>query len=164
VFSVHLIMLLTGSAVLLMRGVSASILWAYWPPFKTALVFLYALIALTLWWAPIYGWLLLVSAWTKRMTFLWAVLPPLGLLIVEKIGLDTSFFAGIISDRLTGFLEKAFIIDGAAKNAARGILTDQFSVLTPIRFLETPGLWLGLVATAVFLAGAVWLRRNREPI
>jgi hypothetical protein len=36
------------------------------------------------------------------------------------------------------------------------------SDLTPARFLSLPGLWVGLALTAVFLALAVRLRRNRE--
>jgi hypothetical protein len=31
-------------------------------------------------------------------------------------------------------------------------------------FLSSPGLWLGLLATALFLALAVRLRRSRGPI
>ena len=34
----------------------------------------------------------------------------------------------------------------------------------PLRFLTSPGLWSGLVVAAVFIAAAVRLRRNREPI
>ena len=36
--------------------------------------------------------------------------------------------------------------------------------LDPVKFLGTPGLWIGLGLAAVFLAAAVWLRRNREPL
>jgi len=35
--------------------------------------------------------------------------------------------------------------------------------LTPLRFVSTPGLWVGFALTAVFLATAVRLRRNQEP-
>src|SRR5205814_7704955 len=28
-----------------------------------------------LWWAPFWGWLLMVSAWARRAAFLWAALP-----------------------------------------------------------------------------------------
>jgi hypothetical protein len=38
------------------------------------------------------------------------------------------------------------------------------AALTPGRFLGTPGLWVGLVFAAIFLAAAVRLRRYREPI
>ena len=36
--------------------------------------------------------------------------------------------------------------------------------LTPDRFLSTPGLWVGLLFAAAFLAAAVRLRRDRGPI
>jgi ABC-2 type transport system permease protein len=42
--------------------------------------------------------------------------------------------------------------------------TDSLTQLTPAKFLVTPGLWFGLIATAIFLAVAVRLRRYREPI
>jgi hypothetical protein len=32
------------------------------------------------------------------------------------------------------------------------------------QFLASPGLWIGLAIAAAFLAGAVRLRHNREPI
>jgi hypothetical protein len=39
----------------------------------------------------------------------------------------------------------------------------QLAQLDPLRFLSTPGLWIGLVFAAVFLAAAVRLRRSRDP-
>jgi hypothetical protein len=41
---------------------------------------------------------------------------------------------------------------------------DSLAQLTPGRFLSSPSLWIGLVVAAAFLAAAVRLRRNREPI
>jgi ABC-2 type transport system permease protein len=48
-------------------------------------------------------------------------------------------------------------------NALDGPVTS-LSQLDPARFLSTPGLWLGLIAAAAFLAAAIHLRRSREPI
>jgi len=36
--------------------------------------------------------------------------------------------------------------------------------LTPLTYLSTPGLWLGLIFAAVFLAAAIRLRRYRGPL
>ena len=36
--------------------------------------------------------------------------------------------------------------------------------LDPLKFFGTPGLWLGFVAAAIFLALAIRLRRDRDPI
>jgi hypothetical protein len=41
---------------------------------------------------------------------------------------------------------------------------EMMSALTLAQFLSTPGLWVGLVVAAIFLATAVRLRRYREPI
>jgi hypothetical protein len=36
--------------------------------------------------------------------------------------------------------------------------------LTPGKYLSSPGLWLGLVFAAAFVAGAIRLRRYRGPL
>src|ERR1039458_7109336 len=66
------IMRLLSTAALLMSGGSAATLWRQLPLFQMELVLLYALAVITLWYAPLYGWLLLVSGWARRTTFLWA--------------------------------------------------------------------------------------------
>jgi hypothetical protein len=43
-------------------------------------------------------------------------------------------------------------------------LTDPLAFLTPMHFFTSSGLWAGLVVAAALLAGAIWFRRNREPI
>jgi len=60
--------------------------------------------------------------------------------------------------------------DAAVFVAGGGVLVDPLFVIdpvglmTPARYLSSPGLWVGLAVAAVFLAAAVWLRRDREPI
>jgi hypothetical protein len=48
--------------------------------------------------------------------------------------------------------------------ARSGNLMEMMSALTPVQFFSTPGLWGGLAVAAIFLATAVRLRRNREPM
>jgi ABC-2 type transport system permease protein len=155
----QLIMLVMSSVVLLIHGVSPATTWAHFPVFQNWLVLLYGLVALTLWHAPIYGWLLLVSGWARRATFLWAVLPLLAIGIFEKITFNTSHFAAMLMDRLIGFALGAFDFHGRSKPTI-----DSLTQLTPGRYLSTPGLWIGLVFAAAFLAAAVRLRRYRGPI
>jgi len=155
---VQLVMLLTGSAVLAANGFDAGILWSHWPMAKMSLALLYILAVITLWYAPIYGWLLLVSAWARRMTFLWAILTPLGISIVERIAFDTSYFGSLVKYRLTGFVAEAFTAPPSNPS-----VIDPIALLAPAKFLSAPGLWLGLLVSVAFLAGAVWLRRDREP-
>ena len=156
VFATQLIMTLSSSAVLTANGLSGGT----WTPLSQgSLVLLYGLAALALWHAPIYGWLLLVSGWARRTVFLWAVLPPLVLCIVERITLGTSHFGSLVMKRLMGFAPGAFDF-----NLHHSIAIDSLTQLTPGRYLSTPGLWIGLVVAAAFLAVAVRLRHYRGPI
>ena len=69
------IMLLMSSAVLLGSGLSVATLWTQLSLSQMWLMLLYHLVTVhALWYAPIYGWLLLVSAWARRAPFLWAAL------------------------------------------------------------------------------------------
>ncbi len=71
--------------------------------FQMSGTLLYHLLAYhSLWWAPIYAWLLLVSAWARRAPFLWAVLPPMAIAVVEKIAFNTSHFASLLARRFSG--------------------------------------------------------------
>lgn len=156
---VQLVMLLTGSAVLAASGLDAGVLWSHWPMAKMTLALLYILVVITLWYAPIYGWLLFVSAWARRMTFLWAVLPPLGIAVVENIAFDTQYFGSLVKYRIGGFVHEAFSAPPHSMN-----VVDPLALLAPLKFVSGPGLWLGLAVGAAFIAAAVWLRRGREPI
>jgi ABC-2 type transport system permease protein len=115
------------------------------PVFFNWVVLLYGLIAIALWHAPIYGWLLLVSGWARRATFLWAVLPLIAIQIFEKITFNTSHFASMLTHRLMGFAPHAWF-------HGQGHHDRLVSQLTPGRYLSTPGLWIGLVVAAAFLA------------
>jgi ABC-2 type transport system permease protein len=154
----QLIMLLLSGIVLLGRGQSVGAEWAQlsWLPMSLGL--LYHLVTVhALWHAPIYGWLLLVSGWARRLAFVWAVLPPLAIGIVEKIAFNTSHFASLMAYRLAG--PEAYSFTGPAN-----IQMDPMMAMSFVKFLGTPGLWIGLALTAGFLAVAVRQRRHRGPI
>ena len=152
----HLFMLLMGTATFLAHGMSPEAFWTQIPWFQVELTLLYGLSTLTLWYAPLYGWLLLVSSWAKRAPFLWAVLPPLAVCVLEKIAFDTSNFASMLSYRIHGGFSEAF--DVGVEHPMRHL-----PPIDPVQFLSAPGLWVGLVFAAAFLAAAVWMRRYREP-
>jgi len=155
----QMVIMVFSSAVLATSGLNATTLLAHVKLFQRQLAFLYALIAIALWHAPIYGWLLLVSAWARRSAFLWAVLPLVAVAAFEKIALNTTHFATFLGYRVAGWFRLAFIhrTDGSGPG-------DPLSHLTPGTFLSTPGLWIGLAFAAAFIAATVRLRRNREPI
>ena len=159
IVATQLIMLLLSTAALLGNGPSVAMLWDQLPWFAMPVGLLYALIIIALWHAPVYGWLLLVSGWARRATFLWAVFPLLAVCVVEKIAFNTSHFAFLLRYRLIGWFTQGFDFKPHGTAAI-----DPLTQLTPAKFLSTPGLWVGLAFAAIFLAVAVRLRRYREPL
>jgi ABC-2 type transport system permease protein len=159
IVTTQVIMLLLSTAVLLGSGVSPATLWTNLPLFKMELALLYCLTAIALWHAPIYAWLLLVSGWARRATILWAVLPWLAIGVFGKIAFNSSHFGYWLRYRFIGWFTQA--LDMQPRGSAP---MDPLTSLAPGKFLGTPGLWLGLIVAAAFLAAAVRLRRYREPI
>jgi ABC-2 type transport system permease protein len=153
------IMLLVSTAVLLGSGLSAVPLWSHAALLQTWLMLLYHLLTVHgLWYAPIYGWLLLVSVWARRAPFLWASLPLLAIGVVERIAFNTSHFGVMLKDRMLG--------GGAGGDdfITSYLSMDPLMHFSPTQFLSSPGLWIGLAITAAFLAAAVRLRRDQGPI
>jgi ABC-2 type transport system permease protein len=157
----QVILLMLGTLVLLGSGLSPATLWSEFGFFQGLLIMLYGLTVHALWFAPVYGWLLLVSAWARRTPILWALLPPLAIAAVERIAFSTSYFGNMLKYRVIGAMREAFAFQG---NLRGGGNIDRLSQLDPERFLSAPGLWVGLIFAAGFLIAAVRLRRNREPI
>jgi ABC-2 type transport system permease protein len=151
------LMLLLSSAVLAPSGLTSTT-WANFNLLRESVVLLYGLIVIALWHAPIYGWALLISGIARRATFLWAVIPPFAIAIFEKITFNTSYVSSMLKNRLFDAGNTAFDFQ-----MHRSISVD-LAQLTPGRFLMTPGLWIGLVVAAAFIAAAIQLRRYRGPL
>ncbi len=149
-----------STAALLARGLSPAPLWTEYRFIQEPLVMIYGLTVHALWFAPIYGWLLLVSAWARRLPLLWATFPLLAIPLGEKVVFNTTYFTNMLKYRVVGAMSEGFI----TAPSHRGPLIEGLAQLSPVRFLSAPGLWVGLLCAAAFLAAAVRLRRNREPI
>jgi ABC-2 type transport system permease protein len=155
IVAVQWIMLLVSAAVLFVSGQSVAEFWTKLPFFRMTLLMFYHLVtAHALWPFPVYCWLLLVSGWARRATFLWAALPLLAIAGVEQIVFHTSHFAHLVGSRLIGDTE----------TAGNMFPTGPMTHITPGLFLTSPGLWIGFAAAAAFLAAAVRLRRYQGPI
>jgi len=161
--TVQFIVLLWETFLLIASGVDPALLWGEVRWLEMPVVLLYGIAAFTLWHAPLYGWLLLISGWARRMPILWALLPQIVLSIVEKIAFNTNYVARFMQHRMLGAMTAAFDI-AAPPVRGKFPLLDRVTQLAPGKFLLTPGLWLGLLFAAACIAAAIRLRRYREPI
>jgi ABC-2 type transport system permease protein len=151
----QIIMLLLSSAVMLARGQNVATLWSHLPLFQMSLMLLFHLVAIHgIQFAPIYCWILLVSGWARRAPLLWVVLPPLAIGVAEKVAFNTHHFASLLG----------YLFGGAPEITTGKMAMAPLTLRALGEFLTYPGLWIGLVLTAAFLAAAVRLRRYREPI
>lgn len=153
------IMLLASSAVLLMRGTSPAVLWAQLPLFQMwGLLIWHIVTAHAIWPAPIYCWLLLVGAWARRAVVLWAALPILVIGALEKLTFDSWSFAELVGRRLIGDAPSMVVVPGTMSP------TNPMTQITAVRFLTSPGLWIGFLFCGVFLLAAIRLRRSSGAI
>jgi ABC-2 type transport system permease protein len=157
-FLTQCIMLLLSSAVMLARGQSVAALWSHLPLFQMSVGLLFHLVAIHgLQFAPIYCWMLLVSGWARRAALLWAVIPPLAIVMAEKIAFNTSHFCALL----------AFLFGSGPEGVPFTAGKMEMAPLIPLavgKFFINPGLLAGLAVSAAFLAAAVRLRRYRDPI
>jgi ABC-2 type transport system permease protein len=153
----QVIMLAVHSAALAASGGSAATLWEHVSLPELSLMLAYHMVAVhSLSFAPIYAWLLLVSAWARRVPWLWAILPPFAIGVVERIAFGSSAFADLVLRSMGGGREGMDYMTAS-------MMADPLMQMTPGRFLLSPGLWTGLAVAAVFLAIAARLRRRHGP-
>jgi ABC-2 type transport system permease protein len=151
------IMLLMNAAALVGSNFGFAELWSRLGLFQSGVGLLYHLVTVhILWYAPLYAWLLFISAWARRAPFLWAFLPPLVLAAFEKITFHTSYVAHLLQSRVAGGSE--------ASMGGNNFAANPHMPLTPGTFLGEPGLWIGLLVAAALIAAAVRMRRYRGPV
>ena len=150
-------LLLVAAAIFLaFNGVEAGAMFSRLPFGGMIVSLAYGTIVQALWFAPVFAYLLMVSAWARRSTFAWAFIPIFGAWAVETVTLGTSFVGNLVRYRMSGGQAHAFAADGM-----EGPVTS-LAQMTPMAFLAAPGLWAGLACAAGFIAVAVQLRRRRE--
>ncbi len=131
-----------------------------------------ALLLHALWVLPLYGWLFLVSSWARSRPFLWALLVPAALSLMEvwfhataslKIG---HTLGDLLLSRLsTGFAPLSWKVEEGDETMMIGN-TDDAGMSTEwsyiIERLWSADMWLGVIVGIAFIAGAIWIRRYRD--
>jgi len=161
-----LILLLTGIFISIEGGSSMLLVWQSAPLFDAWTGMLIIMILLPIWFSPFIGWLLFVSAWTKRSPLLMAFLPLILVPTLEYWLFRTHLIGDAIQSRFTQlpifknidvrtlFDEEKFIAN-----------VDAVSLIGYIdigAFLSSPQMWVGIVVCGLFMTGAIYVRRYRD--
>lgn len=161
-----------GLLVLFQGGNPMALVWAPAEPLTYWGRLLVALLLHALWVLPLYGWLFLVSSWARSRPFLWALLVPAALSLMEvwfhataslKIG---HTLGDLLLSRLsTGFAPLSWKFEEGDETMMIGS-TDDAGMSTEwgiiIERLWGADMWLGVIVGIAFIAAAIWIRRYRD--
>ena len=169
----HIIMALIGSLMVLSADANPWTLFlSVVNPFKAWAMIAASWFAQSIWALPVYGWLLLVSAFAPRVPLLFATLPPLVFAILQTwIEFLRTFtlknnIVGVIGNWLfnSPAILTAEVHDGDGEIALGVPLTETFDhAVTLANILDrlfSIQMLAGLAVAAVFLTGALWLRHR----
>jgi ABC-2 type transport system permease protein len=140
-----------------------------WAPADIHLVWLLSLVSgfyYAFWWLPIAGWLLLASSLARRAPFLYAVIPPVFIVISELL----LHWFGIIDTKGLAFLGwLGRQVSGGAdletlKTAAMLPMDEMILAMLHPSNAASVSLWLGMAVGTCLIAGAVMVRRHYPEI
>ncbi|MGQ0430039.1 MAG: ABC-2 transporter permease [Gammaproteobacteria bacterium] len=156
------------SIKLSMAGLPAGFLWNAQAILGGIVVSLLWCLMAMLWYAPVVGYLMLASAWAPRGPFLWAVLPPVAIVLLERVLFYSEYAADFIALRIFGPIH---VLEGggdadpktdAEVRAAVEKLADRDLLANLADFFQSADLWLGVIAAGLLIAAAMWVRRYRD--
>lgn len=152
-----------GAAKLALAGGPAGIMWQPEALVGGITVALLWCVTAVFWYAPVVGYLMLASAWAPRGPFLWAVLPPVAVSVIERVVIGTEYAGKFIADRLFGLYR---LLGERGESLGNGNVKIHLSDIdlagSLMDFYSSAALWLGIVAAGLLLAAAMWVRRYRD--
>jgi ABC-2 type transport system permease protein len=113
--------------------------------------------ATMLWQAPVYAWILLVSAWARRAPLLWAMIPATLIATIKAaVGAAASTFGEEIAAR-------GLFRHWPRENGGTPPYPFDMEVLSAGDLLAKPSLWVGVVVALLLLLAAEQVRRRSTP-
>jgi ABC-2 type transport system permease protein len=169
----HIVIMLLFSVVIMALGENPwTLVLSLGSPFKAWSLVLLSYFAQSIWALPLYGWLMLVSAFAPRIPLLFAILPPVVLGVLELWFDFLKTFT--LSDNLFGlighwFANSPLIMSADSHGDEFGVslgaplssdFDHQVTAANMFDRLFSSDMLINLVIAAVFLAATLWLRRR----
>jgi ABC-2 type transport system permease protein len=140
--------------------------WSFVSWFRAQIIALGVMAGGVMWYAPIAGYLLLVSVWARRNVFLWAVLPPVSLVALEGFFFHSTNVVEFIGRRFSGYITEMNLDSNAFKDQVgheqMPSIDKVFSALDLSGMFMSAEAWAGIAATAAMVFVIIRIRRYRD--
>jgi ABC-2 type transport system permease protein len=158
------------AAFILSIRARASIGSALWQPdvwWQIQVLWMYVIVTTAVWYLPVAGWLMLVSAWAKRAVILWSILPPLVLFLLERVFFGSHVIGHLLNDRLMGLPSVAYKhgwTDDSDIKFQGHIPNSVWHFIDAGGFFTNPQTWIGVAVGIILIVAAIQLRMRRSEI
>jgi ABC-2 type transport system permease protein len=112
---------------------------------------------LALWFLPVVGYQLLISVLVPKAPFVWTLLPPVALMLGQKIFFDSWSIAQLIGFRLGGVMSTL-----SDRRTFGGQVGAAIEAVNAIPLLARPDLWIGVAIGVALLFVTIRIRRHRD--
>lgn len=140
--------------------------WSFVAWFRSQIIALGVMFGGVMWYAPIAGYLLLVSTWARRNVFLWAVLPPVSLIALEGFFFHSTHVVEFFARRFSGYIGEMNLASDAFRQQVGHDqvprVDDVFDALDLSGMFMSPEAWAGIAATAAMIFVTIRIRRYRD--
>jgi ABC-2 type transport system permease protein len=144
------------------RAMIGGALWDGGDWLQMQVLWMYVILTCAIWYLPVAGWCLMVSAWVKRAPMLWSVLPLLVAFLIEHFFVGTKYIAEVIGGRLAGYAPAAFHADSHGSWNANDAAHSAWQFMDIGGFFSNVATWVGLLIGAAMIAAAIQMRIHRS--
>ena len=122
-------------------------------------VLLADILVISLWYAPVAAYQLLISAWARGSVLIWTLMPPVALVLGERLLFRTWYVSSLIGERLGLGFSAVSQQHSASLNLQAGALFERINALG---LLASAQLWVGVAVAAAFVFATIRIRRYRD--
>ena len=140
--------------------------WSFGSWLRALVVEFAVLLCGVLWYAPIAAYFLLLSAWARKLVFLWAVIPFFAVPLLEWVFFSSTHVLEFIGQRFGGFIQAMHLDPGAFQMGTHDHqgphISDVLASVDISGVLLSAETWVGVVAAAAMGYAATRIRRYRD--
>lgn len=163
----QLAMMLIATVVGGIQGGPVGVIWQIPTMLQHWLYSAMFLVVWMIWALPVFAWILLAGAYAPRTPFFYAVLPPVVLVVLERIFLKSSHLADWIGGHLGAASLFRDHVESASGSGMAGegefesfmALMASPDWLAALRSFANPDLWFGILIAVPLILAAIRLRR-----